>query len=337
MSMPRASYAFGAVVAGLMAGVGLPVQAQTPSADDRLRTARAAAQQDFTHIFDSTCGLVRPSMVVNPPAAPSVAANRSSWYAEPAKVFDNLYYVGQSEFSAWALTTSDGIIVFDAVFEYSVQDEVVGGLTKLGLDPKQVKYVVISHGHGDHVGGAKVLQDLGARIVMTATDWDMLERANTNFAKPRRDVVATDGQQLTLGDATITMYVTPGHTLGTISSVIPVKDGRTTHTAAYWGGTAFNWVRGPANYITPERPATFWFDTYARSAARFRDIVTRANADVILSNHTMYDGTWPKVEALKTRRPGTPHPYVVGTPALRRFLTVAEECARAGEASVAAR
>jgi metallo-beta-lactamase class B len=69
-------------------------------------------------------------------------------------VFDNLYFVGQTEYSAWAITTSAGIILMDAIFDYSVEDEVVGGLTALGLDPNQIKYVVISHAHGDHVGGA---------------------------------------------------------------------------------------------------------------------------------------------------------------------------------------
>jgi metallo-beta-lactamase class B len=270
-------------------------------------------------------------------AAAAVPTDRSTWHAEPVKVFDNLYFVGQTEYSAWAVTTSDGIIVMDAIYDYSAEDEIVNGLTKLGLDPKQIKYVIVSHAHVDHAGGAKLLQDRGAHIVMSAADWDLLERTTANFAKPKRDVVATDGQKLTLGDTTLTMYVTAGHTLGTISTLIPVKDGRTTHVAAYWGGTAFNWVRGQAAYyITSERPAQFWFDTYAKSAKRFREVVGTARADVLLSNHTKYDATPRKTMALKARRPGATHPYVIGTPAVQRFLTVAEECALAGSAQTSA-
>src|SRR5262245_65727708 len=112
------------------------------------------------------------------------------------------------------------------------------------------------------------------------------------------------------------MYVTPGHTLGTISTLIPVKDGGTSHLAAYWGGTAFNWARGSAGYITPERPARFWFETYQKSAERFRGIVDRAGADVLLSNHTNYDGTTAKVAALQKRTAGSPNPYVIGKPAV---------------------
>jgi metallo-beta-lactamase class B len=314
----------------------------TVQQDEHFAKARAAAGSDFTDIFDTSCGYIRPEAVMTPapPAAPAAATRapgpptRATWHAEPVKVFDNLYFIGQSEYSAWAVTTSDGIIVMDAIFDYSVEDEIVHGLTTLGLDPKQIKYVIVSHAHGDHVGGAGFLQQHGARIVMSGPDWDLMERSRVNFAKPTRDVVATDGQQLTLGDTTITMYLTPGHTLGTISSIIPVKDAGTTHMAAYWGGTAFNWVRGPAAYITPERPARFWFDSYARSAQRFRDLASRAGADVVLSNHTKYDLSTTKLALVQKRARGGAgaHPYVIGKENVQRFLTVAAECGLAGAA-----
>jgi metallo-beta-lactamase class B len=317
---------------------GSLVQAQTPETVDSLLAAgRDAAGNDYTAIFDTTCGAVRKSMIITSGEEPRpVPSNPATWHAEPIKVFDNLYFVGQTEYSAWAVTTSDGIIVMDAIFDYSAEDEIIGGLRKLGLDPAQIKYVIVSHAHSDHVGGARLLQDRGARIVMSAADWDLLERSNVSFAKPRRDVVASDGQTLTLGDTTLTMYITPGHTLGTISTLIPVKDGNARHLAAYWGGTAFNWARGSAaSYITPERPAAFWFDTYAKSSQRFGEIAAKAGVDVILSNHTKYDQTPEKTTALKTRAPGTPHPYVVGAAAIRRFFAVGEQCGRAGVAAVA--
>jgi metallo-beta-lactamase class B len=166
--------------------------------------------------------------VAQPPAAqPQGPPARSQWYAEPVKVFDNLYFVGQTEYSAWAVTTSDGIILVDALWDYSVEDAIVGGLKKLGLDPTTIKYVVVTHGHIDHAGGAKYLQDrFGARIILSAADWDLLgQDTRRAWPKPKRDMVATDGQRLTLGDTTLTLYVTPGHTLGTISPLIPVKNG----------------------------------------------------------------------------------------------------------------
>jgi metallo-beta-lactamase class B len=247
------------------------------------------------------------------------------------KVFDNLYFVGEVEYSVWAVTTSAGIILIDAIFDYSVEDEVVGGLKKLGLDPTTIKYVVVSHGHRDHVGGARYLQDrFGARVVMSADDWDLVDRTTATWPRPKRDMVATDGQRITLGDTTITLYLTPGHTLGTISTVIPVKDGTRTHTAAAWGGTAFNWTTNRAAYITPERPDRFWFETYRKSAQRFRDVVAKNGADVLIANHTIFDGSKTKLPAMASRKSSDPHPYVIGNESVRRYLTVADECAQAG-------
>ncbi|PYS37884.1 MAG: MBL fold metallo-hydrolase, partial [Acidobacteria bacterium] len=150
------------------------------------------------------------------------------------------------------------------------------------------------------------------------------------WPKPKRDMVAADGQRLTLGDTTLTLYLTPGHTLGTISTLIPVKDNGKPHLAAEWGGTGFNWLRNRATYITPDRPDRFWFETYEKSASRFRDIVSKAGADIILSNHTNTDGSKKKLPALAKRKAGDTHPYVVGNESVQRFLTVADECAKAG-------
>jgi metallo-beta-lactamase class B len=297
-----------------------------------VEAAKAAAGKDFPGLFGQLCTPPAP----RPPAPRATAAqppptpDRSVWHVEPAKVFDNLYFVGQSEYSAWAVTTSAGIILIDSIFGYSVEDEVVGGLRKLGLDPAQIKFVLVSHGHGDHSGGAKYLQEhFGAHVMLSAADWELLDHSPE--PKPKFDMVAKDGQKLTLGDETLTLYLTPGHTLGTISTLIPVKDGGQPHLVAEWGGTLYNWVQNRGAYITPERTDKFWFDTYIGSARRFRDIAARAGADAVISNHTIYDESKTKIPALAKRKPGDPNPYVVGKDAVQRYLTVAEECAKAGE------
>ena len=298
-------------------------QAPNPNVERHIAAARAAAGEHMGMV-DRLCpapGAARP--VQGNRGAPRTVPPRESWHAEPVKVFDNLYFVGMTEFSAWAVTTSEGIIVIDPLFDYSVEDEVVDGLRKLGLDPTDIEYVLVSHGHLDHVGGAKLLQErFGARVLLTAADWDLLERDNPPW-KPRRDMEITDGQKLTLGDTTLTMYFTPGHTNGTVSTLIPLRDGATRHTAALWGGTLFNF--GP----DAER-----FTAYAASALKFRDLAAAAGADVLLSNHTDYDGTKEKLPKVATRTSGAPHPYVVGAESIRRYLTVANECAQAALASV---
>jgi metallo-beta-lactamase class B len=340
MKSPATARALALAVA-VGAGSAIAIaQSATGAATAHVEAARKAAGQDWSGVFTRTCNAAVPQS--QEPARGTAAAtaprqpgppDRSTWYAEPVKVFDNLYFLGQTEYSAWAVTTSAGTIVIDTIFDYSVAEEVEGGMKKMGLDPAGIKYVIVSHGHGDHSGGAKFLQDkFGARVILAAEDWDLLDRSSGT--KPKRDMVATDGMKLTLGDTTVTIYKTPGHTLGTLSTLIPVKDNGTPHLVAYWGGTAFNWLSGPQNYITPERPDRFWFKTYSDSARRFRDLASSAGADVILSNHTIFDGSKQKLPAMKARKPGQQNPYVIGKEGVMRYLTVVDECAQAGLARV---
>jgi metallo-beta-lactamase class B len=126
------------------------------------------------------------------------------------------------------------------------------------------------------------------------------------------------------------MYLTPGHTLGTISTVVPVRDRGTPHIAVAWGGTAFNWMGNPAPYVTPERPVTFWFESYVNSSRRFREVAKQNGADVLIAYHTIFDGSKTKLPELLKRQPGQPNPYVIGKDAVQRYLTVVDECAQAG-------
>jgi metallo-beta-lactamase class B len=148
---------------------------------------------------------------------------------------------------------------------------------------------------------------------MSPADWDVLDK-RTNGTKPKRDLEATDGQKLTLGDTTVTLYITPGHTPGTISTVFPVKDNGTSHIAALWGGVGLNADRDSVQ-------------TYIRSVQRFSGIVRQAGADVILANHTDWDGSKINLAMLAKRAPGSPNPYIVGNAKALNFLKVAEECA----------
>ena len=328
------------IVPGMLLAV-LPLLAQdanvTPEA--HIAAAKAAAGEDFQNLFNFQCygpgpGGQRPV----PGQAAGAGAqggrgggqpggraggrgqqgppDRSTWYAEPVKVFDNLYFFGQSEYAVWAITTSQGIIVLDTIFDYSVEEEVAGGMKKLGLDPANIKYAIVSHPHPDHDGGARFLQEhYGTRVIMSPADWDVLDK-RTNGTKPKRDIEATDGQKLTLGDTTVTLYITPGHTPGTISSVFPVKDNGTPHIAALWGGAGLNADRESVQ-------------TYIRSAQRFSTIVKQAGADIILANHTDWDRSKINLPMLANRAPGSPNPYIVGNARALNFLKVAEECATA--------
>ena len=138
-------------------------------------------------------------------------------------------------------------------------------------------------------------------MIPVQVDWDLLERTKNNpnaQPVPRRDIVATDGMKLTLAIRPLTLCHHAGHTLQDDPTLHSGERPRQSHLVAEWGGTAFNWA-GPAQYITPERPPKFWFETQQKSAERFRDIATRAGADIIIANHTLFDGTKTKIPALR--------------------------------------
>jgi metallo-beta-lactamase class B len=318
----------------ILAVLTLAAQDANDTPEAHVAAAKAAAGEDFQNLFNFQCN--GPGSVGQRRGAAAGAQgkqggqggggraggqkqqgppDRSTWHIEPVKVFDNLYFLGQSEYSVWAITTSQGIIVLDTIFDYSVEDEVVGGMKKLGLDPANIKYAVVSHAHPDHDGGAKFLQEhYGTRVIMSPADWDVLDK--TNGTKPKRDLEATDGQKLTLGDTTLTLYITPGHTPGTISTVFPVKDNGAPHLAALWGGVGLNADRESVQ-------------TYSRSAQRFSGIVKQAGADIIFTNHTDWDRSKINLPMLASRAPGSPNPYIVGNAQVLNFLKVAEECATA--------
>src|SRR5262249_8678976 len=112
--------------------------------------------------------------------------------------------------------------------------------------------------------------------------------------------------------------------------IFPVTDHGERHVVTTWGGTAFNWMANSTAYYTAERPERFWFQTYSDSARRYKDITAKAGADVLISNHTIVDGSKTKLPALARRKPGDPNPYVIGRNAVQRYLTVVDECAQAG-------
>jgi len=328
-----------------MAVAGIEAQQITGTVDSHVAASKAAARMQFSALQQRVCeSAIPPSPAAQASAGQAPAARASGaggtsgaggggrqagsppasqWHAEPAKVFDNLYFVGMTEYSAWALTTSQGIIVIDTIFDYSVEDEVVNGLKKLGLNPADIKYALVSHAHTDHIGGAKYLQEhFGARVVMSKEDWDFADRTVPERIRPKRDIEAKDGDKLTLGDTTIALHLTPGHTPGTLSSIYQVKDRGRTHSVATWGGTT----------IQGGKPETYL--TYVASADRYREIVKKSGADVVLSNHTAYDNTPANIVKLAMRKPSDPNPYVVGNDAVLRYIRTAEECAKAGYLAV---
>lgn len=284
----------------------------------------AAADLKSLLVLCNAAPSTRPSQAE---ADKGIAAQIARTPPPPGQAFDNLFYVGAAWASAWALTTSDGIVLIDALNNEAEAALLIdGGLKKLGLDPARIKTLIVTHGHGDHYGGAPYLeQRYQPRVVMSALDWTMTE-TKLEFATPlwgappkrnaARDVSANDGDTVRQGDTTIKLYLTPGHTLGTITPVFDLKAGASSHRALVWGGTAFNF----GNDIPR-------LDAYIAATQRMAGVAQAQGIDVLLSNHPGYDDSMPKIAALKA---GTqPNPMVIGTPAVVRALNVMGACAQA--------
>src|SRR5437763_515797 len=314
------------VLAFMSAADAQTVQPAPDSIEGHLAAGKNAAggrddTPDFYGLVTAIC--VAPlNAPVRPDApAPRMNPNRASTYLEPKKAFDDLYWMGTPSRSTWALTISDGIILYDTQGVYDSEDVIVGGLKKLGLDPAKVKYVIISHAHENEVGGAKLMPErCGAHIVTGAGDWAMIAQSINGFpnGKPRRDVVATDGMKITLGGRTVTIYLMPGHTPGTISGIFQVHDHGKPLTVAYSGGTEFNFVNDVSH-----------IDTYLASVRKFAAIAAAAGATIIMGNQSQFDGAANKLRMLADRRSGEAHPLDVGAAAVARYFKIEDECAQA--------
>ena len=285
---------------------------------------KAAAGDDLAALF-ALCRPAAPTPMSPEDTNDYLRTQMARPVPAPGQAFDNLYFVGAAWSTAWALKTSDGIILIDALNDRQEAEVVIeGGLRRLGLDPAQIRTVIVSHGHGDHYGGAPYLvEKYKSRVVMSDLDWTMTE-TKLDFASPlwpgppKRDVSVGEGDTVVLGDTTVTIRMTPGHSVGTASTVFDVRDASGTHRVLVWGGTSFNFGRDLAR-----------LDAYIDSVERTANLVARERIDVLLSNHANFDGAVEKLQRRRDAGPGAANPFVMGTPAVLRALTVMGECARA--------
>ncbi|MBI2186937.1 MAG: MBL fold metallo-hydrolase [Acidobacteria bacterium] len=237
---------------------------------------------------------------------------------EPTRVFDNMYWIGMTSQNVWAITTSDGIILLDTMNSTDeARDVIVAGMKKVGLDPAQITYIVVGHGHpgqSDHTGGALYLQKTyGAKVVMNPIDAKIVlpaQRLDRPLAVP--DIDAYHGQKLTLGDTTLTLVHIPGHTPGTMGVIVPVKLRGAPHTVIVLAATQMP---------TPE--SLLQFERVFTEFAKPMKVEASLNMH---ANGVQEDLTF--LEAIR-KNPSGPTPYLYGPERFSRWMDIMIECGRA--------
>jgi metallo-beta-lactamase class B len=288
--------------AGQGGGAGDPTAEQlaaSPEAQAFIANAKRIAGADLAAEANRFCTW-NATAVVPPGNSP-----------ETVQVFDNMWLATTGSVSAWIIKTSEGIVLWDTLnSEDEAKNIIEAGMRKFNLDPAQIKYIVIGHHHRDHTGGLEYFQRAyNPTVLMGKLDWDVMMTQGQHL---RRGLDVRDGQKLTLGDTTMTLFLLPGHTPTSVSGILPAK----------YQGRTFNMLN-----LTASR-----FSTYASLAPfqRIFDEAKRANVEAVVQVH-------PEINMLKSDTIGAlrrypvsgPHPLLYTPEKAGRYMDVELECGKA--------
>ena len=232
---------------------------------------------------------------------------------KPTKAFDNVYCIGSVSVVTWLIETSDGLILIDSMWDDRDAKLIEEGIKGFGLDPKDLKYIILSHGHGDHYGGANYLRNkYAAKVVLTKTDTDLMYNLNTGANSPRSpktkvDIYSKDKDVIKLGDTSITILETPGHTAGCSSFIFPVKYKGKEYTAVLWGGTG----------LPKEKELVA---KYKESAEYFKKEALSKNALVSLTAHPFADNGYANLEKVANLKEGEANPFIMTKAQMEKYL-----------------
>lgn len=205
----------------------------------------------------------------------------------PRHIYGNTWYVGTCAISAILITSDAGHILIDGVTDKAAP-RIEANIRALGFEPRDVRYIVSSHEHLDHVGGiARLQRDTGARVVAREPAASALERGHSDRSDPQFLSVAKfapvasvqrigDGETLRLGPIVLTAHATPGHTAGSTSWTWSSCDGAVCRAMVY------------ADSVTPFSDKVYRYSEHPEMVAAFRTTLASIAAmpcDILLTPH----------------------------------------------------
>lgn len=216
---------------------------------------------------------------------------QESRYVEPFQIYGNLYYVGDSWVCVHIVDTGDGLLMFDAG-NCGAEAMLIYSIWKLGFDPADVKWIILSHGHVDHFGAVNFFKRMfGTKIYMGEPDAKMLreqpylsvihESGNCTNELFDVDYEIRDGEKLRFGNTEIKFYLVPGHTMGCIACFFDISDQQGTKRVGYYGGFGFNTLQ--RDFLMEIGDTSFEMrKLYLQSLKKVCD----ESVDIFMGNHT---------------------------------------------------
>ena len=244
-------------------------------------------------------------------AAASLAQQKApalgSQIFEAYRVIGNIYYVGATDVSSHVIATPAGLILLDTGTTQMLP-MIRANVEKLGFRMQDIKIILSSHAHWDHVEGHAAMQALtGAQVMAVGEDAAAIASGVDSSAiaargwKPVKvDRVLKDGETVTLGNVTMRAHLTPGHTKGCTTWTMTVQDGGKSYLVVFVGGISIN--EGVKLVGNTRHPSII--EDYART---FR-VLKELKADVFLAQHPAIYGMAEKVQRLKAN--ASPNPFI---------------------------
>lgn len=233
-----------------------------------------------------------------------------------AQIFDNVYYLGYLNLAAYAVRTSEGLVLVDGGGSEAHGRQILEWMESEGFAPSDLKWIIITHEHFDHFGGAPVMKEAtGAKIIAGANAPFGDGRLSLPESLNPLDLSVTERTVLTVGDTDIVLLPTPGHTPGTLSVFAPVEADGQRHMASFWGGKGM-------------RPNVEALREMVRSLALFTEESERLQVDVPLNTHSWGDATISRIIDM-VLVPDRPNPFVMSEEQSRANLQILERCTSA--------